>query len=120
MPSPPALATKLAEGFEALTGVTVNVFQGTTGEILARLEAEAANPIADVVILASWSDGLALREEGGLLSYTPVGADRMHPAWRGSDNTLFGTSASAVGVVYNTLLIPELSADWDELASEEF
>ncbi|MCL2456648.1 MAG: ABC transporter substrate-binding protein [Defluviitaleaceae bacterium] len=120
MPSPAPLADRLSEGFEALTGVKVEVFQGTTGEILARLEAESANPIADVVILASWSDGLALREEGGLMSYVPRGAEKMHPTWIDSKNVLFGMSASAVGVVYNTTLIPELSADWAELANPDF
>lgn len=120
MPSPPALADRLAEAFSALTGVEVRTFIGTTGEILARLEAESANPIADVVILASWSDGLSLREGGQLLSHTPAGAGLLHPGLIDSQNTLFGMSASAVGVVYNTLLIPELSASWEELASEEF
>lgn len=53
MPSPAGLADKLAEAFTAKIGVEVEQFQGTTGEILARLEAEKANPVADVVILAS-------------------------------------------------------------------
>ena len=52
MPSPAGLADKIAAGFKEKTGVEVEVFQGTTGEILARLEAEEANPIADVVILS--------------------------------------------------------------------
>ena len=120
MPSPPALANNLAAGFQALTGVGVEAFIGTTGEILARLEAEAGNPIADVVILASWSDGLSLREGGQLLSLAPTGVENLHPGLVDSENTLFGASASAVGVVYNTLLISSLSADWDELGAEEF
>ena len=53
MPSPAGLADKLAALFTEKTGVEVEQFQGTTGEILARLEAEQANPVADVVILAS-------------------------------------------------------------------
>lgn len=52
MPSPAGLADKLAAGFQEKTGVQVEVFQGTTGEILARLEAEEANPVADVVIFS--------------------------------------------------------------------
>lgn len=40
MPSPAKLADKLASEFQKDTGVEVKVFQGTTGEILARLEAE--------------------------------------------------------------------------------
>ena len=64
MPSPAGLADEIAAGFTAATGVEVEVFQGTTGEILARLEAEEANPVADVVILASWTDGLSMKNDG--------------------------------------------------------
>lgn len=120
MPSPAGLADKIAAGFKASTGVEVEVFQGTTGEILARLEAEEANPIADVVILASWSDGLSMKASDKLMSYTPANADKIVDSWIDDDSTLFGYSASAVGVIYNTTIIPELSADWGELAGEEY
>ena len=102
MPSPAGLADKLAEGFTAKTGIEVEQFQGTTGEILARLEAEQANPVADVVILASWSDGLSMKADGQLESYTPTNADKIVDGWIDADNELFGYSASAVGVIYNT------------------
>jgi len=120
MPSPAGLADDIAAGFQAKTGVEVEVFQGTTGEILARLEAEEANPVADVVILASWSDGLTMKAEDKIMSYTPANADKIVDGWIDADSTLFGYSASAVGVIYNTTVIPELSADWSELASEEY
>lgn len=120
MPSPAGLADKLAEGFTAATGVAVDTFQGTTGEILARLEAEEANPVADVVILASWSDGLSMKNDGKIMSYTPANADKAVSGWIDNDSMLFGYSASAVGVIYNTTIIPELSADWSELANEEY
>ena len=71
MPSPAGLANKLAADFEAKTGIEVKTFQGTTGEILARLETEKANPVADVVILASWSDGLSMKDSGQLEPYSP-------------------------------------------------
>lgn len=120
MPSPAGLADKLAADFKAKTGVDVDVFQGTTGEILARLEAESANPVADVVILASWSDGLSMKAKDQLLSYTPKDADKIVDGWIDSDNMLFGYSASAVGVIYNTTVIPEMSADWSELGNSEY
>lgn len=120
MPSPAGLADKLAAGFQEKTGVEVEVFQGTTGEILARLEAEQANPVADVVILASWSDGLATKADDQLMSYTPENADKVVSGWIDEDSTLFGYSASAVGVIYNTELVPELSADWNELGNDEY
>lgn len=120
MPSPAGLADKLAECFTASTGVEVETFQSTTGEILARLEAEEANPVADVVILASWSDGLSMKNDGKIMSYSPANADKAVSGWIDNDSMLFGYSASAVGVIYNTTIIPELSADWTELADEEY
>lgn len=120
MPSPAGLADNLVEGFTAKTGIQVEQFQGTTGEIQARLEAEEANPIADVVILASWADGLTMKEEGKLMSYSPENADKAVEGWIDEDSTLFGYSASAVGVIYNTLIVEELTADWSELAGEEY
>lgn len=120
MPSPAGLANKLAAGFTKKTGVEVKVYQGTTGEILARLEAEKANPVADVVILASWSDGLAMKAKGELLSYKPANAEKIVDGWLDQDNTLFGYSASAVGVIYNTKVIPSLNADWSELGDAAY
>lgn len=120
MPSPAGLADKLAAAFTEKTGVEVEQFQGTTGEILARLEAEQANPVADVVILASWSDGLSMKADGQLESYTPTNVDKINSGWVDSDNMLFGYSASAVGVIYNTTVISELNADWSELADSQY
>lgn len=117
---PIGLADKLAGAFTAKTGVEVEQFQGTTGEILARLETEKANPAADVVILASWSDGLSLKAGGLLESYTPANAGKINKGWIDADSTLFGYSASAVGVIYNTTIYPELNADWAELADVRY
>ena len=120
MPSPAGLANKLAADFEAKTGIEVRTFQGTTGEILARLETEKANPVADVVILASWSDGLSMKNSGQLESYVPANTENAVPGWIDEDSTLFGYSASAVGVIYNTLIYPELDADWADLADSAY
>ncbi len=120
MPSPAGLADKLAAAFTEKTGVEVEQFQGTTGEILARLETEAANPVADVVILASWSDGLSMKEDGQIMSYTPANADKINDGWIDDDSMLFGYSASAVGVIYNTTIHSELDADWADLSGSEY
>lgn len=120
MPSPAGLADKLAEGFTAKTGIEVEQFQGTTGEILARLEAEAANPVADVVILASWSDSLSMKADDKLESYTPENADLIVDGWLDDDSVLFGYSASAVGVIYNTTVFSTLDADWKDLGNAEY
>lgn len=119
MPSPAGLAEKLAEAFTEETGIEVELFQGTTGEITARLEAEAANPVADVVILASWTDGLRMKKDDKIASYE-LKADNIVDGWVDKDNTLFGYSASAVGVIYNTDQYPKLEADWADFAKEEY
>lgn len=121
MPSPSGLNEKYVADFQEKTGIQVELFEGTTGEILARLEAEKENPVADVVVLASWSDGLSLKDTDVLLSYPEAAnVDKLYEGWIDADQTLFGTSASAVGVIYNTTLIESLDADWDELGSEQY
>lgn len=120
MPSPAGLSKKLAQGFEKKTGIKVETFQGTTGEILARLETEKNNPTADVVILASWSDGLNLKKQGGLQAYAPKNSDKLVKGWMDPDHQLIGYSASAVGVIYNTRQYPKLDADWSELADPQY
>lgn len=121
MPSPTGLNSKYVAAFEEQTGIKVKLFEGTTGQILARLEAEKANPVADVVVLASWSDGLAVKNSGLIQAYPEAkNADRLYPQFIDDDRTLFGTSASAVGVIYNTTIIEKLEADWSELASDKY
>lgn len=121
MPSPSGLNEKYVAGFQEKTGIQVELFEGTTGEILARLEAEKENPVADVVVLASWSDGLSLKNTDVLMSYPEAAnADKLYEGWIDEDCMLFGTSASAVGVIYNTTLIENLDADWSDLASAEY
>lgn len=120
MPSPAGLAEKLAAAFTEETGINVDLFQGTTGEITARLETEKENPIADVVILASWTDGLAMKAEDKIASFELPNADKVVEGWIDEDNTLFGYSASALGVIYNTDQYPELDVDWKEFANEEY
>ena len=120
MPSPSGLNKKYVEGFQKKTGVEVELYEGTTGEILARLEAEKDNPVADVVVLASWSDGLSMKQQDKIMAYTPYNADKMYDEWIDNDHTLFGTSASAVGVIYNTTIIDKLNVDWSELGDAKY
>lgn len=121
MPSPSELNEKYVQDFEEKTGVEVELFEGTTGEILARLETEKDNPVADVIVLASWSDGLAYKETAELYSFPDAAnADKLYEGWVDAENQLFGTSASAVGVIYNTTLVDSLDVDWKDLGSEEY
>ncbi|WP_320128024.1 extracellular solute-binding protein [uncultured Sphaerochaeta sp.] len=117
-PSPNTLANKIASGFETKTGVKVEMFQGTTGKINARLEAEKANPVADVVILASWPDGMKLVDQA--LSYDAKDVAKMQKNWVDPEHKLYGYSASAIGVIYNTTIYPTLSADWKDFGKAQY
>ena len=103
MPSPAGLQTNLKKGFEAsYKGIKMNVTSGTTGELLAKIEAEKSNPVCDVLILASWSDGINSLSKLDLMEYTPKDGDKLLEPFKHSSNKIWGTSASAVGVLYNT------------------
>ncbi|MGG4492936.1 ABC transporter substrate-binding protein [Brevibacillus reuszeri] len=118
---PGKMAAKIKEDFEAKTGVKVEQFDGTTGKILARLEAEKSNPVADVVILASWPSGLALKEQGLTQSYEGAqNVDKLYDTWVDKEKHLFGYSASALGITYNTKLVSKPPVEWADLAKPEW
>ncbi len=118
MPSPAGLQTKIEAGFEAkYSNIDMVVTSGTTGELLAKIEAEKANPVCDVLILASWSDGINSLSTLDLMEYTPVDGDKLASEFKSSSNKIWGTSASAVGVLYNTDLVDKdkiEQLDWSD------
>ncbi|TVR62781.1 MAG: extracellular solute-binding protein [Spirochaetaceae bacterium] len=118
---PGGLANAFKNTFEAATGIRVELFQSTTGAVLGRLEAEAANPVADVVILASWPAAFEFKTRGLSLAYPgAVGADELHSAFLDADYHFFGTSASALGVTFNTNAAPAVPMDWSDFTRPEW
>jgi len=102
---PGGLANALAEAFTAATGTPVEVYQATSGDVLARLEAERANPRADVVVLASWGEGIDLESRGWVAPYRSPEAAALRPGWtRGG---LAAQGGAALAVVVNTLEVSE-------------
>ena len=97
---PPKLAKALAKEFTKKTGIHVELFQSTTGKILGRLQAEKANPQADVVALADWSAANSLASQGELKSFRPKDANKL--IWTDPQDQYFAYSASALGITYNT------------------
>ncbi|MGW9529156.1 ABC transporter substrate-binding protein [Paenibacillus terrae] len=118
---PDGLAKKLVAGYEAQSGVKVELFQGTTGKILARMEAEKANPVADVVVLASLPSVQGLKKDGLTLPYPDAkNADKLNPDWADKEGNYFSTSASALGIAYNTKLVKTPPTSWADLAKPEY
>ena len=97
---PGSLAKSLASGFEKKTGVKVDIFQATTGKVMARLEAEQANPQADILISASWDTAEDLHNRGWLLPYQSANAAKVPADLKSDDYVAQGISA--LGIVWNT------------------
>ncbi len=115
---PANLASSLAKGFEQATGTKVNVFQATTGQIMARIAAEKANPQADVLISASWDTAVDLKAEGSLLPYQSVNA-RLVPASL-KDSHFVAQGAAALAIIWNAKSGKRRPSDWSDLASAEY
>lgn len=118
---PDGLSEKIKVTFEEKTGVKVNLFQGTTGKILSKFEAEKNNPQADVLVLASMSSMDELKKANLLQSYPEAkGKGNLNSDWTDSDGFYFGYSASALGLTYNTNSGKNPPKDWDDLSKNEW
>jgi len=96
---PASLSSALAKALEAKTGTPVEMFESTAGKIMARYQAEKANPHADVMISASWGHALTLDEAGELLPYTSPNAAQVPAALKSASYVAQG--AAALSIAYN-------------------
>jgi len=115
---PGSLAKGLAAGYEKKTGVKVNIFQATTGKVMARLEAEQANPQADILISASWDTAEDLHNRGWLLPYQSQNAEKVPANLKTSDYVAQGISA--LGIVWNSKSGTPEPKEWQDLTSTDF
>lgn len=115
---PGGLIKKLADSFTQDTGIKVDVFQANTGKVFARLESEAANPQADVVISASWDSATDLHARGWLLDYQSPNAANVPDAYKGPSYVAQGLSA--LGLVWNTNSGTPRPTDWDDLTKSAY
>ena len=117
----------MATAFQEKTGIKVNLVDDSTGNVVAKIEAEKSNPHWDV----AWFDGAstmqALDNEGILLTgWTPsdVGNyDSLGNSLIPSDRAYYPasvTAAAAIGV--NTRLVSpaDYPKDWSDLLSPRF
>ena len=115
---PGSLAKNLSSGFEKKSGVKVDIFQATTGKVMARLEAEQANPQADILISASWDTAEDLHTRGWLLQYQSANAEKVPAELRSADYVAQGISA--LGIVWNTKSGTPEPKEWQDLTTEAF
>ncbi|WP_194205994.1 ABC transporter substrate-binding protein [Superficieibacter sp. 1612_C1] len=115
---PGTLAKNLASGYEKKTGVKVNIFQATTGKVMARLEAEQANPQADILISASWDTAEDLHQRGWLLPYQSANAVNVPANLKSAD--FIAQGVSALGIVWNSKSGTPEPKEWQDLTGPAF
>jgi len=108
----------LKKEFEAATGATVSVFQGNTGQVLARLDAERSRPQADVVILADWSAAIDMAGKGELQAVTPRGIERVPARFKDAGGLYVAQGVSALGLGYNKG--QPAPKEWEDLTQPEW
>lgn len=115
---PKPLSSALAKGFEEKTGVKVELFQSTAGKVMARYEAEKANPKVDVIISAAWGHAITLDAAGDLLSYTSTNAAKVPASLK--TNTYVAQGAAALAIAYNTNSGLPAPKKWADLSKPEY
>lgn len=96
---PRPLIETIVHTFTEETGIDVDLFVATTGQVMARLEAEKYRPRADVVVFASNVAAEALRKDNRLMPYpSPPWWESTRWEWHDPDFHYFTTSATVVGM----------------------
>lgn len=115
---PQDLADALSKGFTAKSKAKVNLFQGTTGQVMAKIAAEAANPQVDVLISASWDTAPDLKAKDQLLSYMSPNAKTVPNNLK--DDFFVAQGAAALSIVWNSKTGKPKPTDWADLAKPEY
>ena len=114
---PAGLAKGIAQSFTDKSGIKVEVYQATSGDVLARLEAEKGKPRADVVVLASWGEGLAVRDRGLVEAYDFPEAKKLRREW--VDSGLAAQGGAALALIVNSTQVTkeQQPQSWFDLTS---
>ena len=115
---PANLIENLAKGFKTASGIDVGVFQGTTGQVMARIEAEAANPVVDVLISASWDTATDFTKRGWLVAYASPNAAQVPDSLK--SETAVAQGVSALGIAWNPKSGAPRPSEWADLTKPEY
>jgi iron(III) transport system substrate-binding protein len=115
---PKPLSSALAEAFEKQTGIKVKQFQSNSGKVMARYEAEKANPQVDVIVSASWGHAITLDAKGDLLPYTSPNAAKVPASLK--TGAYVAQGAAALAMVYNTTSGITPPKAWADLVRAEY
>lgn len=112
---------RLYSDFTDITGITINRIEGNADELIARMQAEAANSPADVLITVDTSRLERAKNAGILRSIdSAVLEDRIPSNLQDSDNQWFGFSQRARIIFYDKADVSEPPLDYLSLADPKY
>ncbi len=116
---PRPLIDQVVASFEDNHDTEVELFAATTGQVMARLEAERYRPRADVVVLASRLGAEGLKSQQRLHRYRPAGIEHTDSNWHDPDGYYHATGGAVVAMAFHDLAprpLPNwqraLAGDW--------
>jgi len=115
---PKPLSAGLVKGFTQKTGIKVDLFQSSSGKVMARYQSEKANPHVDVIISAAWGHAITLDQDGELLDYQSPNAANVPAALKTTAYTAQG--AAALAIAYNTKSGLSAPKAWADLTQAEY
>ena len=118
------ISAYMKDAKEALPDVEVNVLRLSTGDLGARLIAEASNPQADVIWSFSLTNFLAAHVEDQLVPYQAKGEDQLPSQYRDPDGRWFAPTGYMAAFCVNTERLAAknlpMPASWEDLTKPEF
>lgn len=106
--------------FQEKTGITVNLVGAGTGELIARIKAESANPLGDV-LWGGFVDGYAVVDEY-FESYKSTEYDFLIDEAKSPNNTWYGFNIEPMVIIYNPKLVKpeEAPQSWEDLTDPKW
>lgn len=111
---PRGLADAMCRAFTGTEGIGTELYCATSGQVMAKLEAERFNPRADVVVLASALAAGWLKREGRLQPAADPREALPASPWDDPDGMSIATGAAAVGIALRHDLM-DGSITWDDV-----
>lgn len=112
----------VSEAFTKQTGISVEFLTAGGGELVDRVRAESANPVADVMYGNPSSVFMEMKNQGLLQAYTPSWAADLDPYFKDAEGFWAGTIQTPVVIFYNSemLTADQAPKDWSDLADPKY
>jgi len=114
----------VAKAFEKATGIRIEYLTMSSGEVLARLRAEKANPQTDVWFGGGSDAFIQAKAEGLIQAYTSPFAKNVKPAFKDKDGYWTGVSLVVVGFLVNDQRLEnkrlKVPVKWTDLSNSAY